>query len=509
VTICIQEDAATTVVVVSNVSSICNATETLKLQPSSPNNKKQKVKTIQSTEESTTTPLKKEKKQPANIITPSPSLPSSKNKKQILRLYSNDLAKVSPQNDWVDLHISPQELRPSFTLTTGQCFHWIAVEQDESAEDTTSKTAKTSAWGTHDAQEWVGIIPTDTTTITGSSIVISIRETPSTTLYRILYSLSPINERKVAEIIQDYFQLHITLEPLYQEWSLRDERLKRIAEVLPGVRIIRQDPIECLFSFICSSNNNIPRITKILSSFREMYGDFLLNLPARIISDNKDETHQDAAIRTTTLPLYSFPTLAKLQQHATEEQLRSIGLGYRAKYMVETIKLLSKKGKEEGDGGTKYLHSLRSPQNNATFVQEELIQFSGIGRKVADCVALFSLDVTDAIPVDVHVREIALRDYVDVDDDESMLILGSSSLNDAGIVVEMKSLTPTIYKRVGDLFRTKFGKYAGWAHSLLFVAELPSFRPVLPVDIVNEMIEVSVFKFAFVTVHWNNVYSFF
>lgn len=51
---------------------------------------------------------------------------------------------------------------------------------------------------------------------------------------------------------------------------------------------------------------------------------------------------------------------------------------------------------------------------------------------------------------------------------------------------QAKSLTPTIYKRVGDLFRDRFD-YAGWAHSLLFVAELPSFRDVLPVDIVEQM----------------------
>lgn len=102
-------------------------------------------------------------------------------------------------------------------------------------------------------------------------------------------------------------------------------------------------------------------------------------------------------------------------------------------------------------------------------MQEELIKFSGIGRKVADCVALFSLDSDDAIPVDVHVQHIASRDY------------------DPSVLGEAKSITPTIYKRVGDLFRDRFEKKPGWAHSLLFVAELPSFRDVLPRDIIKEM----------------------
>ena len=59
---------------------------------------------------------------------------------------------------------------------------------------------------------------------------------------------------------------------------------------------------------------------------------------------------------------------------------------------------------------------------------------------------------------------------------------------------QAKSLTPTLNKRVGDLFRDRF-EYAGWAHSLLFVAELPSFRSVLPDDVVAEMDAVSIYSF--------------
>ena len=49
-----------------------------------------------------------------------------------------------------------------------------------------------------------------------------------------------------------------------------------------------------------------------------------------------------------------------------------------------------------------------------------------------------------------------------------------------------------MYKQTGDLFRNLFQSKAGWAHSLLFVAELPSFRPVLPREIIDEMEKVSV-----------------
>jgi len=164
-----------------------------------------------------------------------------------------------------------------------------------------------------------------------------------------------------------------------------------------------------------------------------------------------------------TLPIFSFPDLAALAA-ATEDQLRAMGLGYRAKFIIETRTLLVECGGED------FLLDLRTEQDADT-VQAELIKFSGVGRKVADCIALFSLDQDDAIPVDVHVQHIASRDY------------------DPTVLGEAKSITPTVYKRVGALFRERFRNYSGWAHSLLFVAELPSFRGILPVEVVREMDE--------------------
>ena len=82
---------------------------------------------------------------------------------------------------------------------------------------------------------------------------------------------------------------------------------------------------------------------------------------------------------------------------------------------------------------------------------------------MADCVALFSLDQVEAIPVDTHVWDIALRDY-----DPSLSLKGA------------KSITPVVYEEVGEVFRNRFPVKAGWAHSVLFAAELPEFRQQLP-----------------------------
>ena len=92
----------------------------------------------------------------------------------------------------------------------------------------------------------------------------------------------------------------------------------------------------------------------------------------------------------------------------------------------------------------------------------------GIACKLSSDRAYARLDQIGSVPVDVHVWRIACRDY------------------DASLA-ECKSLTPAVYARVGDLFRERFGEHAGWAHQLLFAAELQQFRPLLPAPMVAQM----------------------
>ena len=159
-------------------------------------------------------------------------------------------------------------------------------------------------------------------------------------------------------------------------------------------------------------------------------------------------------------------------------------MGYRAQFIKGTAELVAGK-----PGGARWLMALRdmahAPQDgqgggavkvegtgdsaasglasSRLAVQALLCECPGIGRKVADCVALFALDQTESIPVDTHVWDICCRDY-----------------DPSGELRAAKSLTPTVYERVGDTFRSRFGAKAGWAHSVLFAAELPEFRRLLP-----------------------------
>jgi N-glycosylase/DNA lyase len=225
-------------------------------------------------------------------------------------------------------------------------------------------------------------------------------------------------------ILNDYFQLAVNLKELYSTWSEVDDNFKSVAEKFPGVRILRQDPVENLLSFICSSNNNISRISGMVENLCVHFGE--------PVTEVDGQMH------------YAVPSIEKLAQPGVEETLRKLGFGYRARFIVKSCQKMLEK--EPG-----WLVGLRErPYEEA---KEELMGLPGVGPKVADCVCLMSLDKMGALPVDTHVWQITASKYL-------------KHLN------RTKSLTPTVYSEIGDFYRKRFGDYAGWAHSVLFTADL-------------------------------------
>ncbi|KAJ8788132.1 hypothetical protein J1605_005431 [Eschrichtius robustus] len=157
-------------------------------------------------------------------------------------------------------------------------------------------------------------------------------------------------------------------------------------EELKAVRQYFQldDPIECLFSFICSSNNNIARITGMVERLCQTFGPRLLQL-------------DDVAY-------HGFPNLQALTGPQVEAQLRKLGLGYRARYVSASARAIL-----EERGGLPWLQQLRkAPYEEA---HKALCTLPGVGTKVADCICLMALDKPQAVPVDVHVWQIAQCDY--------------------------------------------------------------------------------------------------
>ncbi|KAK9167473.1 hypothetical protein Scep_002664 [Stephania cephalantha] len=244
--------------------------------------------------------------------------------------------------------------------------------------------------------------------------------------------LSQTTQQWLWDALVDFLNLGISLVEIWEAFSASDSRFAELAPHLVGARVLRQDPLECLIQFLCSSNNNIGRITKMV--------DFVSALGARLGT-------------VEGLDFYEFPSLDRLAL-VSEEEFRAAGFGYRAKYIVGTVEALQSKP----GGGAKWLASLRDL--DLCDVIEALSTLPGVGPKVAACIALFSLDQHHAVPVDTHVWQVRAFLF---------------SFSDTGV-----QLTPKLCNRVAEAFVTKYGKYAGWAQTVLFIAELPSQKGLLP-----------------------------
>ncbi|EEP77014.1 conserved hypothetical protein [Uncinocarpus reesii 1704] len=250
-------------------------------------------------------------------------------------------------------------------------------------------------------------------------------------------------------LIRHYFNLEPNLSDLYEQWAKGDANFKKKALHFTGIRILRQDAWEALVSFICSSNNNIARISQMVEKLCVNYGSLIGHI---------DEQ-----------PYYDFPPPSALTGREVETRLRQLGFGYRAKYIYQTAKMVANE-REQG-----WLDSLRNPERPAyggvpahagkmegqgrlgyRDAHRNLLELQGVGPKVADCVCLMGLGWGEAVPVDTHVWQIAQRDYK----------FGKG---------KQKSLTKATYDGVADHFRKLWGKEAGWAHSVLFTADLKTF----------------------------------
>jgi N-glycosylase/DNA lyase len=165
-------------------------------------------------------------------------------------------------------------------------------------------------------------------------------------------------------------------------------------------------------------------------------------------------------------PFHDFPPPEALAGGGVESDLRELGFGYRAGYIAKTARIIA------NERPTGWLQSLCNSElfeknldekvlpeggrEGYRKAHEELLQLQGVGPKVADCVCLMGLGWGESVPVDTHVWQIAQRDYK----------FGKGN---------HKSLTKATYDAVGDYFRRLWGKEAGWAHSVLFTADLKTF----------------------------------
>ncbi|MGB8780315.1 MAG: DNA glycosylase [Candidatus Bathyarchaeia archaeon] len=231
-------------------------------------------------------------------------------------------------------------------------------------------------------------------------------------------------ENASEDFVRRYFGLNDNLPEIFSQIN-KDKHIGKAIEEFKGLRILRQDPWECLISYICATYKNIAAIERMLLCLSRKFGK-------EVVLDGYS--------------FFTFPTPMKLAK-ATSRNLRECELGYRAKYVSETSKEIFKNDYE--------LEHLRK----ATYDQakEELLRFPGVGPKVADCVLLFSLEKLDAFPVDVWIRRAVLRHYA-----------SSFPSEFVDTISRQKSLSESGYKQLNLFGRHYFGKYAGYAQEYLY-----------------------------------------
>ncbi|MCZ6788780.1 MAG: DNA glycosylase [Chloroflexi bacterium] len=178
-------------------------------------------------------------------------------------------------------------------------------------------------------------------------------------------------EEAVRRALHDFLRLEDDLRAIYREVG-DDPRVAEAIGRYPGLRLLRQEPWECLVSFVCSSVSNIPRISRTLEAVTRRYGKPM-----------------DLAGHT----LYAFPAPEELAR-VGEGELRGLGLGFRARY-VDAIAPAQATGIVD-------LAALRRASYEEAKAQ--LMSLPGVGEKVADCVLVFSLDKLEGFPVDRWIR---------------------------------------------------------------------------------------------------------
>lgn len=216
-------------------------------------------------------------------------------------------------------------------------------------------------------------------------------------------TLDDFNEiwRDYFDLDRDYTKIKTTLQ--------KDKVMKDAIAFGGGIRLLNQEPFECLISFIISASNNIPRIKKIINLLCENFGEKRTYLG-----------------RT----FYTFPTAEKLSSLDLLD-LGVIRAGFRDKYILSAAKAVA--------CGMLDLEALKN--SSLDYAKAELLKLFGVGTKVADCILLFSLNKYQSFPVDVWIKRIMEHCYFDKE----------------------------VPKDVVSAFaEQKFGEYSGFAQQYLF-----------------------------------------
>src|SRR5438477_985165 len=180
------------------------------------------------------------------------------------------------------------------------------------------------------------------------------------------------------KLIRNYFALDHPLTEICASFP-DDPAMNAARKFCRGLRIIRQPKWECLATFICSSMKQVAHIRQISRKLRERFGE-----------ERKIVNHV----------VFTFPS-AKRIAASSEKELRKCALGYRAKNLLATARLIA-----SGDVDLEKLAALPDVDLRA-----RLCELPGVGAKVANCVMLFAYERLRAFPIDVWIERVLREKY--------------------------------------------------------------------------------------------------
>lgn len=237
---------------------------------------------------------------------------------------------------------------------------------------------------------------------------------------RFMFEYYPENYMGRQEIEQ-YFALdHDLLKILYQ--INKDNLIEETINKYHGLRILRQQPWECLISFILATNKGIPQIKRMIENLCRKFGE---------------------KITYNGYNFYSFPDPEAIK-NASKTEILECGVGYRVQSILDTAYKVVE--------GIFDLEELK--KNSYETLKRHLMEFRGVGQKAADCVALFAYEKLFAFPIDVNIRCLMLEHYDNLFKDVEI------SLN--------KNMTKKHYDLISNRSRKYFGEYAGYAQEYLY-----------------------------------------
>ena len=236
-----------------------------------------------------------------------------------------------------------------------------------------------------------------------------------------------INKNAVIKSIQnsktDFFRKKDNMQEIIKSIS-KDKTVKQAINQYEGLRIFRQDPFQCMISFIISSNSNIQKIKNSLEKMTKKFG-------VKVEIQNKE--------------FFLFPKPEKLA-NASIEEIKKCGVGYRAPFIKQAAEMVFSKKID-----FKYLEKL-----NYKEAKKNICLIPGVGNKVADCILLFSLNKLEAFPLDTWMIKILEKYY-------------SNEFQ-----IETKTITQKQYEILHEKIVNYFGPYCGYAQQFLFKMERES-----------------------------------